>query len=117
MMRHQTGTDTQKVRVLLDFSRLPVSSEPAPMLDHRLLVAAAAVRQAATRTARLAGEADGNAAAPEPLNALVVTFGAVGGDRPAAARALSGSFHPGVAMAQHGVVPSISMKRRFTLAF
>ena len=95
----------------MDLSRPIVASGTDRMLDHRMLIAAAAVTQAGTPTARLAARIDARAQEPDRGRALIVTF--LGIDPVSGPRTLRGSFHPGVARP----VPSTSMKSGFTVAF
>ncbi|MBA2932792.1 hypothetical protein HZF05_01660 [Sphingomonas sp. CGMCC 1.13654] len=87
-----------------------------PALDHALLIAGAAVSQAATSTAQLAGRMarPERKLATDNLSALVQVFG---GADAGAANALNGSFHPRVAHASAGKARSRLMKPGFTLAF
>lgn len=95
----------------MDLSRPIVASGAERLLDHRMLIAAAAVAQAGTRTARLAARIETHERAPDPRRALIVTF--LGADPVGGPRALAGSFHPGIAQR----VSSTSMKTGFTVAF
>jgi hypothetical protein len=84
---------------------------PAATVDHALLVAAQAARQAGTRTARVAARLDTpRARRPQADHPLVSAM--LAGD-PAAAATLGGSFHPQVAR----TAASTSVKPGFTLAF
>jgi hypothetical protein len=87
-----------------------------PGLDHALLIAGAAVSQAATSTAQLAGRMARPQRAPagDSLSALVQVF--AGADAGAASE-LHGSFHPRIAHASAGKARSRLMKPGFTLAF
>jgi hypothetical protein len=87
-----------------------------PTLDHALLIAGAAVSQAATRTATIAQRMGREARAPggDSLQALVQVFGDGNAE---AARSLQGSFHPRIAHASAGKARSRLMKPGFTLAF
>lgn len=90
--------------------------QPEPCLDHALLIAGAAVSQASTSTAQLAGRMarPQRARAGDSLAALVRVFGE---QDPAAAAELQGSFHPRIAQASAGKARSRLMKPGFTLAF
>jgi hypothetical protein len=83
--------------------------------NHALLVAAVAVRQAATRTAQIAGRIDTGAAKADPVDALVATF--LRADTVAAASALGGSFHPDVAGTTRTGPAEKAVNSPFTLAF
>lgn len=85
-------------------------------LDHALLIAGAAVHQASTSTAQLAGRMarPQHSPATDSLSALVQVFG---GADAGAASALHGSFHPRIALASAGKARSRLMKPGFTLAF
>jgi hypothetical protein len=89
---------------------------PEPGLDHALLIAGAAVSQASTSTAQLAGRMarPQRARAGDSLAALVQVFG---GQDAGAAAELQGSFHPRIAHASAGKARSRLMKPGFTLAF
>jgi hypothetical protein len=90
--------------------------QPEPGLDHALLIAGAAVSQASTSTALLAGRMarPQRARASDSLTALVQLFGE---QDSAAAVELQGSFHPRIAHAAAGKARSRLMKPGFTLAF
>ena len=87
-----------------------------PALDHALLIAGAAVSQASTSTAQLAGRMARPQRMPaaDSLSALVQVFG---GEDAGAASELHGSFHPRIAHASAGKARSRLMKPGFTLAF
>ncbi len=95
----------------MDLSRPIVANATERQLDHRMLIAAAAVGQAGTRTARLAARIDTRTREPDHARALLVTF--LGIDPVGGPRTLRGSFHPGVAQG----LSSTSMKAGFTVAF
>lgn len=95
----------------MDLSRPIIAGAAERLLDHRVLIAAAAVAQAGTRTARLATRIETDERAPDSGRALVVTF--LGIDPVVGPRTLGGSFHPGIARR----VSSTSMKTGFTVAF
>jgi hypothetical protein len=85
-------------------------------LDHALLIAGAAVSQASSSTAQLAGRMarPQRERAGDSLAALVQVFG---GQDAGAASELQGSFHPRIAHASAGKARSRLMKPGFTLAF
>jgi hypothetical protein len=81
----------------------PISAPFEPTLDHALLIAGAAVNQASTPTAELAGRL-----ARQQVQSA---------DHGQAARVSHGSFHPRIARATAGKASSTFMKPGFTLAF
>lgn len=89
---------------------------PEHSLDHALLIAGAAVSQASSSTAQLAGRMarPQRERAGDSLAALVQVFG---GQDAGAASELQGSFHPRIAHASAGKARSRLMKPGFTLAF
>ncbi|WP_454886418.1 hypothetical protein [Sphingomonas oryzagri] len=89
---------------------------PEHGLDHALLIAGAAVSQASSSTAQLAGRMarPQRERAGDSLAALVQVFG---GQDASAASELRGSFHPRIALASAGKARSRLMKPGFTLAF
>jgi hypothetical protein len=89
---------------------------PEPGLDHALLIAGAAVSQASTSTAQLAGRMASRqrTRSGDNLAALVQVFG---GQDARAAGELQGSFHPRIAHASADKARSRLMKPGFTLAF
>ena len=95
----------------MDLSRPIVAGGAERLLDHRMLIAAAAVTQSGTRTACLAARIRTQEHAPDTSRALVVTF--LGADPVGGPRTLAGSFHPGIAQR----ISSTSMKTGFTVAF
>jgi hypothetical protein len=95
----------------VDLARPIVATGAERQLDHRMLIAAAAVTQAGTRTARLAARIDTGVQDTDCARALVVTF--LGTDPVAGPRTLAGSFHPDIADA----LTFTSMKNGFTVAF
>lgn len=98
----------------------PISPLPRPLAeplaDHAMLVAGAAINQASTPTALLAGRLDRMGvpqAAESPLG-LVQVFASH--PRPSEIDT-RGSFHPRIARASAGKARSRLMKPGFTLAF
>jgi hypothetical protein len=89
---------------------------PESTFDHALLVAGAAVNQASTPTAELAGRIARRQVPPVGDGSVALTglFAAAGGH---ANDATQGSFHPRIARATAGKAPSTLMKPGFTLAF
>ena len=88
-----------------------VASGSERALDHRVLIAAAAIGQAGTRTARLAAGIDARDHELGHARALLVTF--LGIDPVGGPRRRRGSFHPAIAQG----LSSTSMKTGFTVAF
>lgn len=87
----------------------------APATDHAPLVAAAAVTQAATRTAMLAERMRRHRPAFADSHAALVAIFA--GDDAVAASVLQGSFHPRVAATLAGHSRARSVNTVFTFAF
>ena len=97
----------------MDHSRHPSPAFATPVLDHALLIAGTAVRQAGTRTAALAERIRLPQAPGDTRTTLVAVFAR---EDFRAATSLRGSFHPGVAQAVSGKAVTL-MKTGFTLAF
>lgn len=83
------------------------------MLDHAMLIAGTAVRQAATHTAAMAERIRLPQASGDTCSALVAVFAQ---EDFRAASWLRGSFHPRIAEVVDGK-PVTLMKTGFTLAF
>ncbi|USI71422.1 hypothetical protein [Sphingomonas morindae] len=90
--------------------RFAVATRPSD--THAILIASAAVRQAGTPTARIAGRIDEPSRSQEPVRALVAAL--LRADQAAARMGLGGSFHPRVATGA-GRRVSTFMKAGFTV--
>jgi hypothetical protein len=112
---HEGGPDFIIGRSLpMDLSRPIPMTTGTPVLDHDLLIASVAVRQASTATAALAQRLCEPVGHGDACRALVALFG---GEDGGGAMVLGGSFHPRVARAAAGKMRSTLMKAEFTLAF
>ena len=105
---------TDRNRGRMDHSHHPSQAFATPTLDHTLLIAGAAVRQAGTHTAALAERIRLPQAPGDTRTALVAIFA---GEDFRAAAWLRSSFHPGVAQAVASKARSNFMKAGLTLAF